>query len=93
MNSLYKLLLILSPIPAALISGFVQSRISLNPGNMGTGVILLLVVVLGIPFIAVSGLTISIFSRNSIDADKRSMTGYLIPAIITWVFALSAVFS
>jgi len=93
MKTLAKLLLILNPIPAAMLAGYLQSKISEDPGNMGTGVVLAGVVLLGIPFIAVTGLIFSFIKRNDIDADRSSIFAYFVPALVTWLFAASAVFS
>lgn len=90
-RTLQKIIYILSPVAAALVAGVIQSNVSDNPGNMAVGVVLLMVVFFGVPFVALTGLIISYFSRNSIDAETRSVHAYLFPAIATWILAFSVI--
>lgn len=91
MKSLYKVLLVLSPLFASMLASAIQQRISENPGNMATGIFLGAVAILGVPFVSIVGITVSFLSKNN--ARDISLYGYFGAAVLTWLLALAGIFT
>ncbi len=78
------LALILSPLWVAILASPDQSEA--NFSGLGLG----LLIIMGIPLIGVIGITFSIITRNQINANRLSIIGYAIPAIVICGYELFA---
>lgn len=76
--------LVLSPVWVGLLASIGQPPTSVSGLGVVGGA------VLGTPFIAVVGLVISFFTRNSINPNKASVIGYAIPAFVVCAYELFA---
>ncbi|AKM80907.1 MAG: hypothetical protein UW38_C0001G1077 [Candidatus Saccharibacteria bacterium GW2011_GWC2_44_17] len=77
--------IILSPVWVVMMA---TSILPPTDTDMLTGIGILFAVGYGIPIIIVCGITSSIVNRKHKNAYKRSVYGYLIPAILACLYAL-----
>ena len=81
-HNLTVIALVLSPLWIGLLASIGQPSDSLSGLGVIGGAIL------GIPIIAVIGLVISLLTRNSFSADRSSIIGYAVPAVLVCAYEL-----